>query len=192
MIAILAILLVTLIINAIYTWGIVFDHDGGFERSGTYIFEDIFTEKQKGRIRLGENLNNPIFCIPFVIWVYGIESPPYFILLEINDETESFDKIYMELISIEYVDGQKIEHNIDWEGAFTSFSILRSMDSQNVSIPAVRFEGKLPVTVDIRQSCRIQFVGYFVNKEGDKIPFDTVEYFEYETYKWRIYAGGSF
>ncbi|GAH40639.1 unnamed protein product, partial [marine sediment metagenome] len=49
------------------------------------------------------------------------------------------------------------------------------------------------VTVDRRQSCNIRFVGYFVNKEGVKIPFDITKYFEYEAYEWSIYtARGSF
>lgn len=126
-------------------------------------------------------------CIPGVFYIYRVDPPPYDIRINVDDETESFEKIFMELISIEYTDGREIHHNVNWEGKFRSGSILYSMDSKNVEIPAMRFHGKLPVTVDRRKSCKIKFVGYFLNKEGDKILFDTEEYFQYETPEWRIY-----
>jgi hypothetical protein len=192
-VAILGILVAALIFNAFYTWGIIFDHDGGFEWSGTYIFEDILSEKGSARVRLGVNPNNPIFCIPLVFWVYGIESPPYGILLNINDETESLEKIFIELMSIEYTDGRKIEHPIDWNRRFESTLIYRSIDSKLFGIPVKQLIDKLPVTVDRRRSCNIRFVGWFVDREGNKIAFETTEYFEYEPCTWRIYpARGSF
>ncbi|MHC4527888.1 MAG: putative signal transducing protein [Planctomycetota bacterium] len=65
--------LAALILNAFFTWGIIFDCDGGFEWSGTYIFEDILTEKRSGRIRLGENPPNTL-GIPLVFWICRLES----------------------------------------------------------------------------------------------------------------------
>jgi len=191
--AIAVFLLVGLILNAIFTWGIIFEHDGGFEWSITDIFEDILTENQPGEIRLGEKPSKLIFCVPLVFWVYSIEPPPYVILLNIDDETESIERIFIELISIEYVDGQKMDHNINWERKFKRSSIHVRRNSKNVDIPVMQLTDKLPVTVDRRQSCRIRFVGHFVNKGGEKITFDTAEYFEYEPHRWRIYpAAGSF
>jgi hypothetical protein len=101
----------------------------------------------------------------------------------------------MELVSIEYVDGQTIEHNINWEGEFernkTPFDNMEGWKPSDFPIRYVI--DKLPVTVDRRQSCRIRSVGYFVNKEAEKILFDTTEYFEYKPYEWRVYpALGSF
>lgn len=192
-IIIVGIILAALILNAIFTWGIIFDCNGGFEWSRTYIFEEFIANNQASQIVLGDNPGNPIFMIPLVFYVYGIEPPPYVINLEISDETESLDTIFIESISIEYIDGQKISHNINWERKFKSSSILRSINSKNIHIPVKHLTDKLSVTVDRRQSCRISFVGYFVNKEKDKVPFDTAEYFEYETHNWRIYpALGSF
>ena len=193
MLIIAGILFVTLILNAIFTWGITFEQNGGFQWSGTYIFENIIKGEQSSTIRLGENTNNPIIGIPFIFWVYGIESPPYVILLDINDETESLEMIFIESVSIEYVDGQKINHNINWGRKFKSSSILRSADAKLNHTPVMQLIDKLPITVDRRQSCNIRFVGYFLNKEGGNISFDTTEYFEYEVSKWRIYPTlGSF
>ncbi len=186
MIAILAILLAALILNAICTGGISFNHNGGFERSRTAIFKDVLTGKYFSEIRLGEYPNNPFFYIPMVFYIYGVESPPYVILLDIDDETESIEKIFIELIYIEYVDGQKISHDINWERKFKFTSILKSIDSKPVRVPVGQLIDKLPVTVDRKQSCNIRFVGYFVNKEGVNIPFDTTKSFEYEAHKWRI------
>lgn len=187
------VLSIALILNAIFTWGIVFDHNGGFEWSGNYIFEDIFTEKQTGSITMRDNYTEFPICIPGIFYIYRIDPPPYIIRLDIDDETESLEKIFIELISVEYVDGQRIEHKVDWEREFKSTSLLVSMNSKNVRIPVMQIIDKLPVTVDRRESCNIRFVGYFVNKEGDKMPFDTAEYFEHEPYKWRIYPlRGSF
>jgi hypothetical protein len=90
------------------------------------------------------------------------------------------------LIYIEYVDGQKISHDINWERKFKFTSILKSIDSKPVRVSVGQLIDKLPVTVDRKQSCNIRFVGYFVNKEGVNIPFDTTKYFEYETHKWVI------
>jgi hypothetical protein len=193
-IAIAGILLVTLILNAICTWGICFHHTGGFT-SIPYIFEDIFTEKQTGTITMRDNSTNPTdsIYIPGVFYIYRIDPPPYMIQLNIYDESESLEKISIELISIEYVDGQKINHNVIWERKFNSGGISRYVNSKLVRIPVRRLNDKLPVTVDRRQSCKIKFVGYFVNKEGSKISFDTAEYFEYEAHEWRIYPlAGSF
>lgn len=173
MVIIVGILLAALIFNAIYTWGITFDRDGGFEWSTIKVFENIVTDGYAD-IRLGDGHNNPIFAIPLVFWVYGIESPPYAICFTIIDNTNLLEKISVKSVSIEYVDGQKIDHNVDWERK------LENID-------------KLPVTVDRRQSCNVRFVGYFVNKESVKIPFDNTEHFEYESHTWRVYpARGSF
>lgn len=184
---ILAILFVALILNAIFTWGITFECDGGFKWSKDYIFEDIFPDKQIGTIQLGENPNNPVFCIPLVVWVYGIEAPPYVILLDIEDEKDSLEKIVIESVTIEYADGKKIDNNINWERKFKRTPIIILRDSENVNTFAMQLVDKLPVTVDKRQSCHIRFVGYFVNKDEEKIPFDITKYFEYRPRRWRIY-----
>jgi hypothetical protein len=189
---IVIVLIVGLILNAIFTWGICFEQSGGFW-SVDYIFEDIFTEKQTGSITMRDDYTECPICIPGIFYIYRIDPPPYIIRLDIDDETESLEKIFIELISIEYVDGQKIEHNINWERKFKNTPVHRFRNSKLIEFPAMRFSDKLPVTVDRRQSCRIRFVGYFVNKEGDKISFDTPEYFEYEPHEWRIYPlAGSF
>lgn len=177
MLVILSILLVLLILNAIFMGGVVFDHNGGFEWSTTNLFEDIITDGY-AQIRLGGEFNDPKFYIPFVFFVYGIESPPYPIRLAIRDNTGLFKKFFMESISIEYADGQKIERQINWERDFKNkFS---NMTERYVI-------DKLPITIDRRRSCKIRFRGYFVNKEDDKVPFDTTKSFEYEAYEWKIY-----
>jgi hypothetical protein len=194
-------LLVALFFNAICTWGIIFDCDGGFEWSARGVFEDILTDDDGfafmglGNFHLVENLNNPIVIIPLVFRVYGIEPPPYVICFTIRDNTETFEKIFIELVSIEYVDNEAIEHKINWEGKFkrikTPFDNMESWKPSD--FPEAYMDDKLPVTVDRRQSCNIRFVGYFVKKEGDKIPFDTTEHFEYKSHTWRVYpAIGSF
>lgn len=191
---IVLVLLVALIFNAILFWGIIFDCDGGFESSTTHdVFKDIFTQIHATRMTLGEDPGNPIIGIPSVFWVYGIEPPPYVISLTIQDTSESFEKIFIESITIKYVDGQNIEYNVDWEREFESTPVFTSGNTGLVRIPAMGFSEKLPVKVGRRESCNISFVGYFVKKGGEKIPFDTTEYFEYEPKKWRIYpARGSF
>lgn len=199
-VAVFGILLLALILNAIFTWGIILDQDGGFEWSGKdYIFEDTLPKRklgvilQSGEIRIGENQNNPVFCIPLVVSFYGIESPPYAILLDLDDETEYFAKIFIESITIKYVDGHTILHKIKWERNFQSTSLLYSIDAKNVRVPAMQLTDKLPVTIDKRQSCNVRLVGYFITKDGNKLPFDTTKFFEYEPYKWRIYpTRGSF
>jgi hypothetical protein len=189
-IAIVAVLLVALIVNAVLSWGIIFDCGGGFERSTTHnVFADIFTDIHATQMRLGEDPSNPI-GIPLVFLIYGIEPPPYAIILRINDKTVSFQKMFIESISIEYTDGQKTEHTVDWERAFFSSSVLESIGGgRNAKFPVMGLSEKLPVTVNRRESCNIRFVGYFVKKGGEKIPFDTTEYFKYEPKKWRIYTG---
>jgi len=169
-------LLVILTLNAIFTWGITFYRDGGFFWSTTSLFEDIVTDGYAD-VRLGDGQNDPIFAIPFVFWFYGIESPPYAINLSIRDDTGLLEKFYLESVIIEYVDGQKTEHNVDWE---------RDFGNKFSEMPEKYAIDKLPVTVDKRESCKIRFVGYFVNKEKVKIPFDTIKDFEYEPYKWKI------
>jgi len=188
---VVGILVVALILNAIITWGIVFEHRGGFKRSTTCIFDDVLTENCSGEIWLGENTNNPIFAIPFVFWIYGIESPPYAILLDISEETVFYEKIVLELVSVEYVDGEKIDHSVNWEGKFKKTHLSRFVDSKLIKIPCVRLIDKLPVTVDRRQSCNIRLVGYFINKEGDNVPFNTMAYFEYRSHDWIIYPGST-
>lgn len=173
-VAILVILSAALIFNAIYTWGVMFGTNGGFGVSTTSLFEDIITDGY-AYIRLGDSYGNPIVGIPFVFWAYGVESPPYTINLSIRDDTGLLKKIFMKSISIEYVDGQKINHNVDWEREFNNKFSARGYVID-----------KLPVTVDSRQSCNIKFVGYFVNKEGIEISFDTTKHFEYEPHKWSI------
>ena len=193
LLAIAGILLIALILNAIFTWGIVFSQDGGFWSSGNYIFKDIFTEKQTGSITMRDNYTEFPICIPGVFYIYLIDPPPYIIRLEIDDETESLEKIFIELMSIEYVDGQKINHNINWERKFEDDFVHRFIDAKLIAFPAKRFYDKLPITVDRRESCDIRFVGYFVDKDGVKIPFDTTKYFEYEPHKWSVYPlAGSF
>ena len=102
---IIPIVIVAFVINDIFTWGIIFDHYGGFESSTIRTFEDIVTDGYAD-IRLGDSDDNLILGIPFIFWVYGIESPPYAVLLDINDKTWSLNKILIELISIEYVDSR--------------------------------------------------------------------------------------
>ena len=186
-VAISVILLAVLILNAICTGGISVSCSGGFRWSRTYIFEEFIKDSQSTCIVLGdEHPGDPIIYIPLVFYVYGVESPPYTINLEISDETESFEKIFIELISIEYINGQKVSHNIDWERTLEDSSVHRFIDAKLIKFPAKRLYDKLPVTVDRRESCRIRFVGHFINKDGAKIPFDTTKYFEYETHKWKI------
>jgi hypothetical protein len=175
-VTIVVILLIVLIINAVYTWGIIFEHDGGFKWSTINIFEDIVTEGYSF-VRLGGQLDDPILCIPLVFYVYGIEPPPYTINFAIRNDTNSFKKISIKSVSIEYLDGQKIDHNIEWD---------RDFKSKFPDMPERYVVEQLPVTVDRRQSCKIRFMGYFINKEGEKISFDNTKYFEYEPYKWRI------
>ena len=183
----IGILLVVLILNAIITWGIIFDHDGGFEMSRTYLFEDPLTENQRCEIVLGDGLSDLRIYIPFVFHVYGLESPPYPIRLEISDKTESFEEIFIESVLIEYIEGQKVNHNINWERAFKNKTLLTSVNGKNVWIPAMLLHDKLPITIDRRESCNIRLVGHFIDKEGVKIPFDTTKHFEYMPHKWSIY-----
>jgi len=182
-IIIVGIILAALILNAIFTWGIIFGRSGGFGLSTTKVFEDIVVDGYAD-VRLGDSQNNPIFAIPLVCWVYGVDPPPYAICFSIRDNTGLLKQVFMESISIEYIDGQKIKHQIDWEREFNNkFS---GMQEKYVI-------DKLPVTVDRRESCIIRFVGHFVNKDGAEIPFDTTKSFEYEAHKWRIYTAlGSF
>ena len=193
-IAILAVPLAVLMLNLIFPFGIVFSCHGGFRWSGTYIFEEFIKDSQSTTVVLGdEHPGDPIIYIPLVLCVYGVESPPYTINLKISDETESFEKIFIELVSIEYIDGQKVSHNIDWERTLEDSSVHRYVNDANLNeyklivFPAKRLHDKLPVTVDRRQSCNIRFVGYFVNKEGVKISFDTTKHFEYAAYEWKMY-----
>jgi hypothetical protein len=188
---ILFVLLGGLIINAMFTMGIVFDCHGGFESSSTNIFEDIFIECQRATIRLGENPNNPIAFIPFVFWLYGIEAPPYTILLEITDDSQSLVEIFIESILIEYVDGERKYCKVDWKGVFDKTISYNFEDSKLIEISVTHLKEKLPVTVDRRNSCTINFVGYFVNNKGTKIQFDTIESFKYENIIWRIYPAGA-
>ena len=187
---IVLVLLVASIVNYLYFWGIVIECTGGFKFSTIPVFKDIFTGIHAAQMTLGENPNNPIVGIPFVFYLYGIEPPPYVILLDIDDETESIEKIFIESIAIEYTDGQRIEHALDWDKAFASSAVLKSIGGgKNAVFPVMTLDEKLPVAVDRRESCNIRFVGYFVKKGGEKIPFDTTEYFEYEHREWRITTG---
>jgi len=182
-IAIVVVLLAALILNAIFTWGIMFDHYGGFGSSTTSLFENIVTDGY-AYVSLGGDISNLIFRIPFVFSVYGIESPPYAINIAVRDNTGLLKRCFWESVIIEYVDGQKIDHNFDW---------VREFNNKFSGMQEKYVIDKLPVTVDRRQSCNIRFVGYFVNKEGVKISFDTTKHFEYESHKWSIYrAAGSF
>ena len=191
--AILVILLVALILNAMLTWGIIFDHDGGFEMSRTYLFEDILIENQRCEIIIGDGLSSLRISIPFVFYVYGLESPPYPIRLEISDKTGTFEEIFIESVTIEYVEGQRIEHKINWKREFENTTLLTSVDAKNTWIPVEQLYDKLPVTVDRRESCNIRFIGHFVSKVGVKIPFDTTKSFEYEAHNWGMYPlAGSF
>lgn len=180
---IIGIIFTALILNAIFTWGIVFDCDGGFEWSQTSLFKDIVSNGY-AHVKLEGEFDDTAFSIPLVFYVEGIESPPYAINLFVRDNARFFKKFFMESVEIEYVDGHKIKHNLDWE---------REFENAFPNMPERYVHDILPVTVDRRKSCRFRFVGYFVNKEGEKIPFDTVEYFEYEAHKWRVYPlAGSF
>jgi len=188
-------ILVALLFNAICTWGIIFDCEGGFEQSSASLFKDTFTDDvgfawmTLGGDGSGENLNNPIVIIPLVFSIYGIEPPPYDIHFTIRDDTARFTKIIIESVSIEYVDGQTKEHKIKWKGEFkrrkTPFDNMENWNPSDFPNPYMK--GKLPVTVDRLQSCKIRFVGYFVNKDNSKIPFDATGHFEYKPYKWNIY-----
>jgi len=186
---VLLVLLVASIVNYRYFWGIIIECNGGFQWSTTNVFEDIFTRIHAAQMTLGEDPSNPIVGIPFVFYVYGIEPPPYVISLTIKDTTESFEKMFVESITIQYVDGQDIEYKVDWERDFESCPVFTSKNAKLVEIPAMQLSENLPVTVGRRESCNIRFVGYFVKKGGEKIPFDTTEYFEYEHREWRITTG---
>ncbi|MHC4527890.1 MAG: hypothetical protein ACYS29_08435 [Planctomycetota bacterium] len=178
---IVIVLVVPLFLNAVCTWGIIFDYEGGFEDSGTWILEDIYTGGFV-TMTVGEDINIRLFAIPLVLYVYGIEPPPYVISLRIGDNTETYEKILIESVSIEYDDGQKINQNINWEGVFervkTPFDNMESFKPSD--LPNTYMFGKLPLTVNRRQSCNIRLVGGFINRDGDKIPFDITEHFEYK------------
>ena len=168
-VVIVVVLLVVLIVNAVLTWGIMFECDGGFKWSMTSVFEEVFTKEQTGEIRLGENPGNPIFGIPLIFLVYGIEPPPYVICLRIIDKTESLANMFVESITIEYIDGLKMEHDVDWEREFYSTSLFSTNGVKSFDIPAMGLRDKLPVTVERRKSCDIKLVGHFVKKDGDTI-----------------------
>ena len=183
MFAIVGVLFVGLVLNAILTWGIVFDRDGGFEWSTKSLFKSIITNGY-AHVRLGGERSNLRFCIPLVFWIYGIEAPPYPIRLSIRDDSGLLKTFNLDKIVIEHSDGQKNEYDIDWEREFKNkFSEMK----ENYIID------ELPIKIEERKNCTIRFIGYFLNTEGETIPFDTTEYFEYEPYSWRIYpARGSF
>ena len=111
-------ILVALLFNAICTWGLIFDREGGFEQSSASLFKETFTDDvgfawvTLGGEGSGENLNKPIVTIPLVFSVYGIEPPPYGIHFTIRDDAARFTKIIIESVSIEYVNGQTKEHQI--------------------------------------------------------------------------------
>jgi hypothetical protein len=59
-------LLVLLLFNAICTWGIILDYDGGFEDSGTWILENIYTGGFV-TMSLGEDIEKAMIRrIPFI------------------------------------------------------------------------------------------------------------------------------
>lgn len=185
--------LVTLLINAICTWGIVFDCEGGFDYSQTSIFEDILTDDDGYAyiglgFSLGEDFNKLFINIPLVFRVYAIKPPPYDICFTIRDNTETFEKIFIKLVSIEYNGSEAMEYIINWEGKFkrikTPFDNMESWKPSD--FPEAYMSSNLPVTVDRRQNCKIRFRGYFMTKDDSKIPFDTTENFEYRPHKWNI------
>ena len=178
---IIGILLIALILNAIFTRGITFEHEGGFRLTSEDLFKNILTDGYAD-VTLGDY--PPQFGIPLVFQVYLVESPPYAIKIFINDDSGLLKSFFLESVTIEYINGDEIEHDVDWEKDFGT----------RFPEPLPRYIiGKLPVTVDRRQNCKIRFVGYFVNKEGVKIPFDSTGHLWYEVPEWRIYpVAGSF
>lgn len=186
---VVVVILVSLIVNGILTLGIIFDcHNSGFELSGPSVFDGLFRQKQVGGIGVGAGIG-PTYGIPFVFLVHCEESPPYPIGVTIDDWSESLAKIVITSVSIEYADGQKIEHRIDWERILESnFALTYDENAELVDIPRMWLNENLPVTVDRKASCNIRIVGYFTDKEGEDIPFDTTGHFEYKPCEWRVYT----
>jgi len=186
-VVIVAVILAALILNAVITRGIIFACYSGFELSGPGVFDGLFRQKQVGGIGVGAGIG-PTYGIPFVFAVHCEESPPYPIGLTIDDRSESLAKIVITSVSIEYVDGQKIDHRLDWERALESnFALTYDENAELVDIPQMWLNENLPVTVDRKASCNIRLVGYFTDKEGEDTPFDTTGHFEYKPCEWRVY-----
>jgi hypothetical protein len=186
-IIIVAVVLAVLILNAVITGGIIFICHSGFELSAPGVFRGLFSHRSVGGIRVGEGIG-PTYGIPFVFLVHCEESPPYRIELIIDDRSESLAKIVITSVSIEYGDGQKIEHRVDWERPLESTIARTSRDGELVQIRPMCLNENLPVTVDRKANCNIRLVGYFTDKEGEDIPFDTTGHFEYKPCEWRVYT----
>ena len=189
---VIVILIVVLAID-IYHWGICFHHRGGLSISDTYdeTFE-ILPEQEMPFLTIGSQ-NSRDVIIPFVLHLYLLDVPPYDINVMIHDESQSMKRMVIDAVSVDYIDGQKERFELDWQKNFTKSFLLGRVNDANVEIPIMRLEETIPEIVEQRESCTVKLIGHFEDTAGNKIKFETNDYFEYEPTYWEVYwFGGSF
>ena len=187
---IVVIFIVGLVINTL-NWGTCFEHMGGFQFTVTYTFKDFVTEDD-AYIRIDDG-HGPSFDIPFVFWVFCLERPPYDLYICINDKTNSLEKMVLETVLIDYGDGdnRKFELYLDKEFVPSKHGVSR--DAKIIYTPSMWLDEMLPAIVEESKSCTIRLKGFFVDSDGNKLPFETEDYFEYKPTYWRMYPmAGSF
>jgi hypothetical protein len=184
------IIIIGFLINAL-NWGMCFEHMGGFQFSITYTFKDFVTEND-AYIRIGDG-HYPSFDIPFVFWVYPLERPPYDFYISINDRTNSLAKMVLETVHVDYGDGDNRKFELHLDKEFVSSEYGVTQNAKTIYTPSMRLDEKLPAIVEESKSCTIKLIGFFIDSTGNKMPFETEDYFEYKRTYWRMYPmAGSF
>jgi hypothetical protein len=160
---------------------------GGFKFATARPFKDFVTE-DNSYIRIGDGFG-PTFGIPLVFLVHFLESPPYDLYLDIDDETRSLTRMVLETVHVDYDDGDNRKFKLDLDKDFVPSKLSVFQDGELIKIPVMRLDEKLPAIVEKNKSCTIKLIGFFVDSAGNKIPFQTEDYFEYKPTYWRIYTG---
>lgn len=188
-IAVASVLLILLnVINAFFVWGICFEEDGGFRFSNDPRFiEPHFPELHDSSIHIEDGSQS--IGIPFILMCYPLDNPPYTISFILKDEKCTMNQMIIETVLIEYKSGDISQRNLDYVVDFRPSRSSSWENGKSVSTPIMLLEGKLPFLVERSESCTVKLKGYFLNRDQQKMMFESVNDFEYEPKNWRIYRG---
>lgn len=165
---------------AILTGGVTIDFAKGFGGQRNVVF----APGLKSDVWIDPNRSGG--GIPFIGFLY-FNRLPCGLRVQIWDRDEKYTRVTIETATVAYRDGEKSTFQTAWTRDLRPYTQVNSSSKGIIKTTMMMLSDNTPAVIKRHADCDVTLTGFLTDVDGERMPFEVVETFEYES-DVRIYT----